>query len=142
MESGVPNPVTISIKIALGLALIIGLIYLVCLILKRIQENKASTYGRPVMELISTINLGLGPGKSIHMVRAADKVFVIGATTAKITLLAEIDTDLDKLTAQNRPRETEPGKERRFDQLLAEYTEKFVRGSRLSGGSEGNKNEM
>ncbi|NLJ61300.1 MAG: flagellar biosynthetic protein FliO, partial [Firmicutes bacterium] len=121
MESGVPNPVTISIKIALGLALIIGLIYLVCLILKRIQENKASTYGRPVMELISTINLGLGPGKSIHMVRAADKVFVIGATTAKITLLAEIDTDLDKLTAQNKPRETEPGKERRFDQLLAEY---------------------
>ncbi|NLJ60253.1 MAG: hypothetical protein GX338_04810, partial [Firmicutes bacterium] len=63
-------------------------------------------------------------------------------TTAKITLLAEIDTDLDKLTAQNKPRETEPGKERRFDQLLAEYTEKFVRGSRLSGGSEGNKNEM
>ena len=131
MESAVPNPVATSIKTALGLALVIGLIYIVCLILKKIQENKMRTYGGPIMELVSTINLGVGPGKSVHVVRIADRFLVIGATSAKITLLTEIDKD--SLSNQ--------GQGHKFDELLAAYTQKFVRRGDISGRLEGNNDE-
>ena len=143
MESVAPNPFVTSIKIALGLALVIGLIYLVCLVLKKIQENRVSVYGRPVLELISTINLGLGPGKSVHIIRVADRFLVIGATNAGITLLAEIDKDLEEMRVRNEPpQEAKDVKGQGFDELLAAYTRKFVRGSQVSEGLKSDKDEM
>ena len=130
MEPVVPNPVIIGIRIFLGLVFTIGLIYLVCLILKKIQENKAGVYGGPILELVSTINLGLGPGKSLHIVRVGDRFLVIGATSAKITLLTEIDKGPEEMRVGNEIEETEAVEGQGFDELLAAYTRKFVRGSR------------
>jgi flagellar biogenesis protein FliO len=141
MEPVVPNPITTSIKVLLGLALIIGLIYLVCLILKRIQESRAAVFGKPVLELVSTINLGLGPGRSLHVVRVADRFFVITATSAKITLLAELDKSIEEMKVENEPQETDVAKGQGFHELLAAYTQKFVRSSQIPGGLEGHKDE-
>ena len=125
-----PNPVTTGIRILLGLAFIIGLIYVVSLILKKIQESKAGVYGGPILELVSTINLGLGPGKSLHIVRVGYRFLVIGATSAKITLLTEIDKGPEEMKAGNETEETEAVKGQGFDELLAAYTRRFVGGSR------------
>ncbi|HXL04569.1 MAG: flagellar biosynthetic protein FliO [Firmicutes bacterium] len=141
MEPALPNPFMISIKIVIGLAFVIGLIYLVCLILKKIQENKTSVYGRPILELVSTINLGVGPGKSVHIVRAADRFLVIGATTAKITLLAEIDKGLEEMKVGNKTQDAEAVNGRGFDELLEAYTQKFVYKSQMSRGLEDHKDE-
>lgn len=144
IESTQTNPIMVSIKMVLGLALIIGLIYIVCLILKRIQESRISAHGRPVMELISTINLGLGPGKSIHLVRVAGRLLVVGATGAGITLLAEIDDDLNlqEVKPEMEPQNMGQDARRRFDELLAAYKQKFTGGGQMSGRSEDNKHEM
>lgn len=144
IESTQTNPIMVSIKMVLGLALIIGLIYIVCLILKRIQESRISAHGRPVMELISTINLGLGPGKSIHLVRVVGRLLVVGATGAGITLLAEIDDDLNlqEVKPETEPQNMGQDARRRFDELLAAYKQKFTGGGQMSGRSEDNKHEM
>ncbi len=150
MESAVPNPIATSIKIVMGLALVIGLIYIVCFILKRLQENKIGTYGShegPIMELISTISFGLGPGKSVHVVRVADRFLVIGATNAGITLLTELDGNSldirvrDELAESNELKEVQPGGGRRFDELLAAYTRRFIGRGEMSGGLEDKRDE-
>lgn len=142
MESGVFNPITMSIRVALGLVIIIVLIYATFLILKKIRQTEIKTYKKPIMEIISTINLGIGSSKALHMVRAGEKVFMIGVTASSITLLAEIDIDLKALLDKKETYLAQSGKERRFEELLSEYTERFVGSSQLYERPENKKDEM
>ncbi|NLS45387.1 MAG: FliO/MopB family protein [Firmicutes bacterium] len=141
MEPVVSNPVMVSTKVGLGLVLVVGLVYFVYIILKKMQTNRTGLHNGPALELISSVNLGLGAGKSVHMIKAADKFLVIGATGAKISLLAEVDGNQVKADTQNELRNVEMPKGYRFNRLLDAYTKKFTRDIQMSVNPKDGGNE-
>ncbi|MDA8427418.1 MAG: flagellar biosynthetic protein FliO [Treponema sp.] len=81
-----PNTFAYFIRMIVVLALVLGAIYLVYRLMRRMahpQEAEDSA----VKILAST---GLGPGKKLHVVGLGEKAYLIGVTEASVSLIAEV----------------------------------------------------
>ena len=73
------------VRTIVGLAIVLAVIYGLHWVLKQVKasrEGKTSGSG-----LTSVATLGLGPNRSIHVIRAGDEILVVGATEHGITPL-------------------------------------------------------
>ncbi|MCR4402736.1 MAG: flagellar biosynthetic protein FliO [Firmicutes bacterium] len=117
--------VVTGIRLAVSLALVIALIYLVGLALRSLQWRRAGRRGRPAMELCES--LPLGPGRAVHLVRVGDRLLVLGATGTHVSMLAELAPgSLDEAERQEGPAgaaDSESG--RRFHEVLKAYMGRF-----------------
>lgn len=118
------NPVVTGIRLVVGLAVVIVLIYLTGLALRSLQRRRIGTRGRPAMELRES--LSLGPARAVHLVRVADRFLVLGATSTHISMLAEVDArSLEDTGRQEHAVQAVPEERRRFDEILDAYTRRF-----------------
>ncbi|MDI6637792.1 MAG: flagellar biosynthetic protein FliO [Bacillota bacterium] len=118
------DPVVTGIRLIAGLAIVIVLIYLTGLALRALQWRRIGARGRPAMELRES--LSLGPGRAVHLVRVADRLLVLGATSTHISMLAEVDAGSLEDTGRQEDRvQTAPEKGRRFDEILDAYMRRF-----------------
>jgi flagellar protein FliO/FliZ len=101
------------------LALVLAAIYGVYRLMKRLSRPKA-TDDKAVRVLAST---SLGPGKALHVIGLGSKAYLIGATDASITLVAEVDDkdfiDALALEAAMAPQSALPDAGRDFSRLLS-----------------------
>jgi len=76
-------------ELALKLALVVGLIYVVLAGLRWLQRRTASSSsnGAAIRVLEST---GLAPGQTLHLVVVGEKTLLIGATDQQLSILAEL----------------------------------------------------
>lgn len=120
------DPVVTAIRLVVGLAVVIVLIYLTGLALRALQRRRIGARGRPAMEVRES--LPLGPGRALHLVRVQDRFLVLGATGTHISMLAEVDAgSLEDHTGSQGDAAVEdaPEERRRFDEILDAYTRRF-----------------
>jgi len=99
------------VKMVVALAFVVGLIYGVVFVLKRLLPGAART-GGPRMDLQVLAQLGMGSRQRVAVIRAQDKVLVIGITEGSINTLAE-------LTPQQPAAQKEADDPKIFDDLLS-----------------------
>lgn len=114
------DAIATSIRLVVGLAIVVVLINLAGIAFRAVQRKGISTRGRPAMEMRES--LSLGPGRTLHIVRVADKFLVVGATGTHITLIAEIDGE--RLEGERRS-QPGPGGGRAFGEILDTYARRF-----------------
>ncbi|MGE5588735.1 MAG: FliO/MopB family protein [Clostridia bacterium] len=113
-----------GIRLVVGLALVIALIYLVGLALRSLQWRRIGGRGRPAMELRES--LPLGPGRAVHLVRVGDRFLVLGATGTHISMLGEVEAgSLEDAGRQEGHTKAASEKGRRFDEILEAYMGRF-----------------
>lgn len=120
------DPVVTGIRLVVGLAVVIVLIYLTGLALRALQRRRIGARGRPAMEVRES--LALGPGRALHLVRVQDRFLVLGATSTHISMLTEVDAgSLEDDTGPQGDAAVEdaPEERRRFDEILDAYTRRF-----------------
>lgn len=93
------------VRTIIGLAIVIGVIYGVTWVLKQMrssQEERATGAG-----LSSEATLPLGPGRSIHLVKAGDEYLLVGVSDDSVSLLRSYSAEearsaglLDELTGE------------------------------------------
>ncbi len=83
----------LTVDLIVKLGLVIGLIYVTMWLLRRYvlgPQSAAAVGGRGGrLTLIETLNLA--PGRTVHLISVADRVLVVGATSAGLTTLGAID---------------------------------------------------
>jgi flagellar biosynthetic protein FliO len=84
------NSTFLAIGVFLRLILVVAAIYFFALLLKRWQSGNLKRADR---RLALVESLHLTSRRSVHLVRAGDQVFLIGATDQTISLLGQIDGD-------------------------------------------------
>jgi len=128
------NPIVLGIRLVVGLAVVIALIYLTGLVLRSLQQRRVGVRGRPAMELRES--LPLGPGRGLHLVRLGERFFVLGATGSQISVVAEIDArslgSREDGGRKDRGSQVESKEGRRFNEILEAYTRRFE-GARSRG---------
>lgn len=78
------------LKLFSAMVLVIGLIYGVLYLFKKMMGNKYSGNGRgKVLEVLETTYLG--PKKTVSLIRFADKAVLVGSTDGSMTALGELD---------------------------------------------------
>ncbi|WP_028574025.1 flagellar biosynthetic protein FliO [Desulfonatronovibrio hydrogenovorans] len=81
-----------GVKMASALLIILGLIFLGFYLLKRFGHKAGLGMGSGnMLKIVAT--LGIGPKKSIVVVRFLNKDLVLGVTDSRINLLTEIQVD-------------------------------------------------
>ncbi len=107
------------LRMVVVLALVLAAIYGVYRLMKRLSRPKA-TDDKTVRVLAST---SLGPGKALHVIGLGSKAYLIGATDASISLVAEVDDkdfiDALALEAAMAPQSTLPDAGRDFSRLIS-----------------------
>lgn len=83
-----------AIKMAGGLFLVLGLLFLLLFLLKR-YGHKAGLTRHLSADLKVLGQISLGPRKSIVVVRYLNKVMLLGVTDTSISLLSETSHDQD-----------------------------------------------
>lgn len=114
------DAVATGIRLVVGLAIVIVLIYLTGIAFRAVQHKGIGTRGRPAMEIRES--LGLGPGRALHIVRVADRFLVVGATGTHITLITEVRGESLEGERRSQPG---PGRERAFGEILDAYARRF-----------------
>lgn len=118
------DPVVTGIRLVVGLAIVVVLIYLTGMALRALQRRRTGTRARPAIELRESLTLG--PGRALHLVRVADRFVVVGATSTHITMLAEVDAgSVEGTEHEEEPLQAAPEERRRFDEILDAYTRRF-----------------
>ena len=80
-----------GLKMAAALFIILALIFLGYYLLRRFGARAGLSFGGGKMNVVAT--MGLGPGKSVVVVRFLNKYLVLGVTEARINKLMEMDAD-------------------------------------------------
>ncbi|MGE5593366.1 MAG: FliO/MopB family protein [Betaproteobacteria bacterium] len=118
------NPIVLGIRLVVGLAVVIALIYLTGLALRSLQQRRMGVRGRPAMELRES--LPLGPGKGLHLVRIGKRLLVLGATGTQISVVAEVDAgSLEDAGRKDRASQADSNERRRFNEILEAYRRRF-----------------
>lgn len=78
-------------SILLNLGLVLLLIFALASILRRFKVGQAGISGKQ-LSLLET--LYLSPKQKVHLVRAGEKVFLVGATDGHLALLSEVDVEI------------------------------------------------
>ncbi|MGO8694599.1 MAG: flagellar biosynthetic protein FliO [Rectinemataceae bacterium] len=81
-----PNTLAYFIRMVVVLALVLGAIYGVYRLMRRMSRPQG-TEDSAVRVLAST---NLGPGKKLHVVGLGEKAYLIGVTDSSISLIAEV----------------------------------------------------
>lgn len=94
------DPTTLALGVFLRLILVVIAIYIAAMLFRRWQTG---TLKRPDRQLSLLETLQLNPRRAIHLVRAGEQVFLIGATDQSISILGQVPSPKDAET------QTEPG---------------------------------
>jgi flagellar protein FliO/FliZ len=73
------------VRTIVGLAVVIGVILGLHWILKQVKSSRESTSSGAGLQSIAT--LALGPGRSLHLVRAGSEIVLVGAADGSVTPL-------------------------------------------------------
>jgi flagellar protein FliO/FliZ len=73
------------VRTIVGLAVVIGVILGLHWILKQVKSSRESTSSGTGLQSIAT--LALGPGRSLHLVRAGSEIVLVGAADGSVTPL-------------------------------------------------------
>ena len=79
----------VTIKMAISLIIILGLIIYLFLILKRFRLSPLSSGRVPVMRILGTLNLA--PKRAIALVEVCDQWLIVGIGTENVTLISKLD---------------------------------------------------
>lgn len=82
-----PDTFAYFLRMILVLALVVGAMYLVFTVMRRLAKPKESG-DSPIRVLGSR---ALGPGKSVHLLGLGSKAWLVGASEHSLSLIAEID---------------------------------------------------
>ncbi len=75
--------------IGVKLAGVVALIYGFAWLLRRLSAGRATAAARwPRLELVDT--LALGPQRTVHLIKAGGRTFIVGATASQLTRLGEL----------------------------------------------------
>jgi flagellar protein FliO/FliZ len=89
----------------LVLALVLGLIYLVFRIMKRVSKPKVASDS----ELKILASTSLGQGRAVHVIGVGSKAYLVGATDSAVSLIAEVE-DKELIDELELKAATEPPK--------------------------------
>ena len=81
------NTFAYFVRMVVVLAVVLGAIYLVVRLLKRLSRPRAGD--EAAIRVLATT--GLGGGKSLHVVSLGPKAYLIGASEQAVSLIAEVD---------------------------------------------------
>jgi flagellar protein FliO/FliZ len=82
-----PNTTAYFIRMILVLALVLGLIYVVFRIMKRLAKPKIVADSS--VRLLAQASLG--PGRAVHLIGVGDKAWLVGSSENSVSLIAEIE---------------------------------------------------
>jgi len=82
-----PDTFVYFLRMLLVLALVLGVMYLVFTLMRRLARPRNAT-DSPIRVLAST---SLGTGKAVHLVELGGKAWLLGASEQGLTLITEID---------------------------------------------------
>lgn len=122
-----PNTFAYFLRMVLVLALVVGAMYLIFTVMRRLAKPKDS--GDSPIRLLGS--KALGAGKSVHLLGLGSKAWLVGASEHSISLIAEVD---DKELLDGIELESATGKPAiatDFSAILASLL------SRRKGGSKG-----
>lgn len=71
------------VRTIFGLAVVLGVIYLLAWILKKVKNSKETEEAGESLETIASLNLG--PNKSLHLVRVGVEIVLLGAAEHQVT---------------------------------------------------------
>lgn len=114
-----PSMIALVFRMIFVLAFVIACIYV---ILKLIKKSGESTNDDQFLRLVSTV--GLGQGKSVHIVSLLDeKAYMIGASDNAVNLIGEI-TNKELISAMNlyADKTTQTKKAKNFSDILSLFT--------------------
>jgi flagellar biosynthetic protein FliO len=106
------NSTSLALGVFVRLILVVIAIYIAAILFRRWQMGGKNQTDRQ-LALIETLHLN--QRRSIHLVRAGDQVFLIGATDQEVSLLGKISPQSDQLAAPTQPSQ----KPLSFDQHLS-----------------------
>jgi flagellar protein FliO/FliZ len=112
------NTFAYFLRMIFVLALVLGAIYGVYRLLKRLSKPKVADDS--TLKILASTSLG--PGKALHVIGLGSKAYLIGAADSSISLVAELDDKefIDALTleATLAPKASRPGASTDFGELL------------------------
>jgi len=82
-----PNTLAYFIRMIFVLALVLGAIYGVFRLMRRLARPRGSE--ESAVKLLASTNIG--PGRALHVVSLGSKAYLIGATDASVSLIAEVE---------------------------------------------------
>ncbi|HTX74027.1 MAG TPA: flagellar biosynthetic protein FliO, partial [Rectinemataceae bacterium] len=82
-----PNTFAYFLRMIIVLALVLGVIYAAYRLMRRLAKPRSTQ--ESAVRLLGSTNLG--PGKVLHIVGLGAKTYLIGATDASISLIAEVE---------------------------------------------------
>lgn len=107
------STVSMLFQLIISLAVVCALIYGVLYFIRRSKQFTAAD--DPFLKNVA--NLPLAPNKTLHIVTLIDKAYLIGASDASLSLIAEI-TDKELIDAMNLHAAQTPGPKQNFSSLL------------------------
>jgi flagellar protein FliO/FliZ len=121
------------LRMILVLGLVIGAIYLVFRVMKRIGRPKQR--GEELVKVLAQTSLGAG--KAVHVIGLGDKAWLIGSSESGVSLIAEIDDKvlLDDLALKAATAPTQPKTD--FASVLSGLLGKRRGGAGRKGANDG-----
>lgn len=99
IREGSGGPVSVSggiggtlVRLMIGLLLVVGLIFAVWWVMKRVQRSRYPAVEADATGLIGVMaTTPLGPNRALHLVRVGDEVVLVGATEQSVQAVARLD---------------------------------------------------
>lgn len=111
IPEGSGGPVSVSggmggtlMRLIFGLALVVGLIFAVWHVLRRVQRSRYPSVEPDVSGLIGVVaTTPLGPNRALHLVRVGEEVVLVGATEQSVQAVARLDAATAAIIARAVP---------------------------------------
>lgn len=118
-----PELFSSALRLILALAIVLGVLFALFYLLKKMAITPRNMGGRGAMQLMDHMYIGIK--KNITVVKIPGSLLVLGVTNEQITLLATIT---DPETIKEFEVQTEKGRNTSFSQHMQKISEGFLKG--------------